>query len=719
MRAARLAYALPLAVAAAPLLAQSTAPENPAPAARVEISASAVASRRGASAAKVIVTRDDLVRFGDNNLADALQRIPGISIDRSPGKDAVVRMRGLGAGYTQVLINGAAVPPGFSIDAISPAQVERVEVLRSATADVSAQAIAGTLNIILKAAASKRQRELKAGIGGFEGAAAPMLSGDFADHNGTLSYGLAGGARVERERWPALALTDSLPRNGQPSSLYRTVSNEKQRETTINLSPRASWKPGEGQMLSVDAMLQRRARDYAAPDTRTALSGDAPAFAGDLLVTAEKATQALANAQWKSPLGERGRIESKLTLTLLKRRADSRFDASDEQGGPVLHRTIASDLNDRSLALRGKVAFGLSGQHGLDLGWDGQSGRRVEDRVQAETSPVGLPLDNLAEDYRATISRLAVFVQDGWTISSALSAYLGVRYEILTARTGGNVLAAVNSRSSVASPTAQLLWKVPGTESDQVRIALGRTFKAPTARELIPRRWVVNQNSATTPNFQGNPDLLPELAWGLDLGYEHYLPGDAFLGVNGYARSISRVVLAKIFQSGATWIETPVNNGNAKVFGLELEAKGKLGQWLDAAPNVDLRLGMARNWSRLDSVPGPGNRLNRQPALTASLGADWHAVSLPLTVGTNFVFEKGGFVRIMPNQSTDKSDTRLLDMYALWKCSRTASLRFTAANLLADDEAVRSRYSDDSVDEAMNLRTATFRRLKLVFETKF
>lgn len=59
--------------------------------------------------------------------------------------------------------------------------------------------------------------------------------------------------------------------------------------------------------------------------------------------------------------------------------------------------------------------------------------------------------------------------------------------EGLKTRSSGNRLSPTGSRFSVLSPTFQLLWKVPEAKGDQLRIAVGRTYKAPTAKELIPR----------------------------------------------------------------------------------------------------------------------------------------------------------------------------------------------------------------------------------------
>ena len=115
--------------------------------------------RRAASVAKQIYGREELDRYGDTNVLDVMRRLPGVNVD-SGGP----RMRGLGAGYTQILIKGDPAPQGFNLDQLSPSQIERIEVLKAPTADQSAQAIAGTINIILKEAPRRSQRSLRLGV---------------------------------------------------------------------------------------------------------------------------------------------------------------------------------------------------------------------------------------------------------------------------------------------------------------------------------------------------------------------------------------------------------------------------------------------------------------------------------------------------------------------------------------------------------------------------
>ncbi len=70
-------------------------------------------------------------------------------------------MRGLGNGYTQILLDGERVPPGFSLDSLTPDQIERIEILRAPTAETGARALAGTINLITRGGYSRRVNDVR------------------------------------------------------------------------------------------------------------------------------------------------------------------------------------------------------------------------------------------------------------------------------------------------------------------------------------------------------------------------------------------------------------------------------------------------------------------------------------------------------------------------------------------------------------------------------
>ena len=120
-------------------------------------------ARRESTAAKIVIGREEIDRQGDASLGEVLKRLPGVTIQGTPGRGGAIRMRGLGSGYTQILLDGQRVPPGFSIDSLTPEQVEKIEIMRAPTAETGARAIAGTINIVLREGQKASPDDFKVG----------------------------------------------------------------------------------------------------------------------------------------------------------------------------------------------------------------------------------------------------------------------------------------------------------------------------------------------------------------------------------------------------------------------------------------------------------------------------------------------------------------------------------------------------------------------------
>ncbi|HKW83351.1 MAG TPA: TonB-dependent receptor plug domain-containing protein, partial [Burkholderiaceae bacterium] len=120
-----------------------------------------VEERRQSTAAKIVIGREEIERFGDSSVGELMKRLPGVTMQGRPGRGGNIRMRGLGSGYTQILLDGQRVPPGFSLDSLTPEQIERIEILRAPTAETGARAIAGTINIVTRDGFDKRINDLR------------------------------------------------------------------------------------------------------------------------------------------------------------------------------------------------------------------------------------------------------------------------------------------------------------------------------------------------------------------------------------------------------------------------------------------------------------------------------------------------------------------------------------------------------------------------------
>lgn len=115
--------------------------------------ARSVDMKRNSSLVSDSISAEDIGKFPDNNVADSLQRIPGVAIDRSGGEGRYVSIRGLGPDFASVLINGRTAASeneerSFSFDTIASELVRTVDVFKTSSASLKEGGLGGTVNII-------------------------------------------------------------------------------------------------------------------------------------------------------------------------------------------------------------------------------------------------------------------------------------------------------------------------------------------------------------------------------------------------------------------------------------------------------------------------------------------------------------------------------------------------------------------------------------------
>jgi outer membrane receptor for ferrienterochelin and colicins len=679
-----------------------------------------VDERRQSTAAKIVVSHDELTRYGDTTLLDAVKRLPGITVESDGRGGGSIKMRGLGNGYTQILLDGEPTPAGFSIESLSPDLIERIEIYRGATAELSTQAIAGTLNIVLRKAVSQRRRQVKLGTSVTNGQVSTTTTAELSDRDGRLSYVLPASLNTSRFRNQSMAEQVGRDAASIPDLDYVTESPVRGHGLAIGLAPRLNWDLGKEDALGWQSFLNYNRFRGEFDERTTLLFGEPPAFPSNNLAFAATNTSLRNDVDWKRSLGNEARIEAKLAVNYNHRSSSAVFDAFDPAGTYVLHRTVDGRVTDDGVTLKGKYTFPLVAGHSLVAGVDGEHARRTEDRLQVDATPAGATTFEIDESYDARVARLALYAQDDWDVTPRLALYLGLRWEGIDTRSTGNTFAEVHNRSGVWSPIVQALWKLPGTEKDQLRAGLARTYKAPSTFDLMPRRYIANNNTATTPDFQGNPTLGPELSWGLDLAYEHYFGGGGVFSASAYERRIDDVILHELLDVNGTFILRPANEGRATVKGIEIDAKAGLASFFPSAPAVEVHANLSRHWSSVDFLPGPDNRLAQQPRWTGNLGVDWQVASHPLTLGANFRLVTAGPVRLSSTQAVYTSVSRNLDVYGQWKFPKGAGeLRIYANNLLRQDRLAIETFADPARSLELSTITPSFPTIGINYEAKF
>lgn len=709
-----------------PLLSPAQQPATPPPPAeepqkleKIEVQGDGLAERRESTASKIIINSEEITKYGDTNLLEVLKRLPGVTVDGGAGgRGGAIRMRGLGTGYTQILVNGERMPPGFTLDSISPDMIERIEIVRGATAEFSAQAVAGTINVVLRRALSTQRRELKVGASTEHDRPTFNASGQWADRSGKLSWTVPFNA----VRFSFVADGVNNQRVFDPDfDLTQHFLSRRRNEgwgANGNIAPRLSWNLGPNNTFNLDAFaLHGTFLGHFIEDNQP-LVGDPPPYVATDLRIRNANTTFRANTQWVRRFDDGSRIDAKLGATAFDFDSASTFVADNFARLRTLERIVDSTIRDVGLTTNGKYSFPIMKGHALVAGWDGAMNERDDTRLQQDLNPATGAALRLDEQFDTRIRRLALFGQNEWDLTERFAVYLGVRWEGIETRSVGNTYEAIRNRSSVVSPIVNLLWKLPGTQKDQVRLGLARTYKPPQIQELVPRRFFAPNNSPVTPDFIGNPNLKPELALGLDAAYEHYPAGGGNVSVSVFHRRIEDIIQREVVFENGLYISRPANIGKGTVSGIEFDAKGKLSQLWEGAPGVDLRANFALNRSKVSYLPGPYNRLDDQVPWNGTFGMDYRLSPTPLTVGASFTARAGGTVRTSLSQVLFRSVNRQLEAYALWRFSPAVQLRVSVQNILAQDTLLVNRFTDAGGTVERSSVDPRFRRFSFLWEFK-
>ena len=735
--------------AARPAAAAASAPAPAASGAapqRIEITGgreSDTEQRRRATASKIVIGREEIDKFGDATVGEVLRRLPGVTTPGAPGRGGPPRMRGLGNGFTQLLIDGQRMPPGFSLESLTPEQVERIEILRAPTAETGARAIAGTINIITREGFKVRLNDLRLGFGFENGQFSPGINWSHNNTSGPLTYTINAGvfkARRDNSSRSHTVVEDVATetvvedRSGQSLSADQRLGG--------NLSGRLLWRLNErGDTL---ALMPSVFHTEAHSDSNFSLvqalrrPGITPPFYDTgTTVTDSRFTNGRLGLMWRQRVGG-VRLEANGNGGLWQSRNDSlRNEYNTGVALPVRSFSDQARTQEKSLNLTLK-ASGLAGggnsgpagaaapEHNLVGGFEIEAVSRDETRVSVPD------LADFGDNLKASTLRLATYLQDEWQLSPVWGLHAGLRWEGITTRGDSGQGERPTNRSSVWTPLLHAVWKPDPKSRDQVRISLTRSYRSPPlgsliARPTINREFIVcaepasgypqcpidQANRETYPDSAGNPELKPELATGIDVALERFMEGGGVLSANVFHRQISNLIRSQValedvpWSSFDRWVRRSRNIGDATTSGIELEAKFRLDQLIAAAPRVEMRSNLSLYTSRVKSVPGPDNRLDQQAKATGNIGADYRLRGLPFTLGGNLNWVPGYTTRLDVDQTTSVSTKRVWDAFVLWTINPAAGLRVMGSNLDPRDYLTTNVNGSTNVASGLAERTTS------------
>jgi len=241
------------------------------------------------------ITAEDIGDFPDTNLAEALQRITGVAIDRQRGEGATVTVRGFGADFNLVTLNGRQMPThsglgrSFDFGDIASESVSGVEVYKTSRANIPSGGIGATINVLTAKPLDRPGLQLSAGgkavhdkstYAGddatpefsafasqtfFDDTVGIALSGTFQERHSGMAQGF-NTAWLEREG-------GGIPDNGQQTNLpaesaivalpqQMVYQLDEWERTRINGQLTLQWRPIESVTATLDYTMAELELDH-------------------------------------------------------------------------------------------------------------------------------------------------------------------------------------------------------------------------------------------------------------------------------------------------------------------------------------------------------------------------------------------------------------------------------------------------------------------------
>lgn len=674
-------------------------------------------------------------KFEPLTAGDAMKRVPSVQFLSDVLESDGARLRGLDPGYTQILINGERVPGAgvdrsFFVDRIPAELIERIEVVRSSSANRSGDAVAGALNIVL--------RDANVLEGGYLRAGAILLDdGRVRETFGGVWSGQAGpgrllvGANVQGRRNPKLKESYRYDKpGGVLENIELQTDTRNGRDYSFNTSYAVDVGGGDleltGLFVRTDRLADEDSIEYQAGRVRPA----------DLLTLNDNNVDirtdnwSLSAKYARDMLGGRTRV--KLGYSAFDDRQDeieeeyeylrdsNPFPEDDRFTGDLTH----SRLKDT------ETAFELSherplGAATLEFGLQYVDKARdtsiLTDRNRVTIPNLPTPRPVLPGVYGPFLPEAGGLNEIGETrldsfvmlsgANGALSWETGLRYEATETQIADQTVPggkSLETDDGVLLPSAHIRWKL--SENDRVTASVARTIRRPNFNQLSPATLLAEYGDN---DFVGNPQLDPETAWGLDLGFERRLGRRGVAGVNLFYRDVANLVeVANTGTVGSegpgTFLLTPRNTGDGKVWGIEFDLSTPLTM-------VGLKnTGVFLNYSWLDSEVDDefgSRRFNDQSDYVFNVGFIQDIPTWAAAFGATYRKQGEAFGRIVGEEVTTSYGADL-EVFVEKRFGKSFVIRLTGSNLLdAKKEETFNKF-----DTLADQRTRAFAEYELESE---
>ncbi len=540
---------LPFAVLAALAAPMAWADE---PVALDPVVVTATATSRHASDAPAsisVIDREQLQLRPVLDLSDALRGQPGITVSGISLSRRGIRIRGMDAEYTLVLLDGRRVNAAsdaiahadFDLGWLPASAIERIEVVRGPMSSLyGSEALGGVVNVISRAATDDWRGELSYNGGMVEGGRG----------GGTTQAGLYAGGALLPGTLGLSFFGEHRRKEATQDPVDPRLSEQEGRDAdTGNLT--LSWTPDEAQRIDLGHLQGREKR------WRNALQSGTPSYVYENVDEIERAQTTLSHrGQWA--WGQTRINAYRSTLDRDNRR--SRGEATRPQ-------RLSDDIVDGQATVeRGRNRVSVGGEWRKEQLADSAAAR--SGHVQA--------------------IQTAVFVQDEIQLGDKASLVLGDR---------GDHHPEFGWHHS---PRAYAVWHL--TDAFTLKGGAGSGFKAPSLKQLSPEYSAVGGGGRFT--IYGNPALKPETNTSYELGAAWAGNDGASLQATAFQNELDDLIQTICISACGVRgreVRNYTNVAKARIRGLELSATLPLPagftfdanhSWLRAR---DLETGLALN----------------------------------------------------------------------------------------------------------------------------